>query len=227
MYTQDSDEKFWPGYYDVNNSTKSIWWMYALRTYYEDIDDIRCCPTATKTRLTYDQDEGPGWGQEPFTAWGILQDGWWANVDGDYGSYCVNGFLEDKWPEKTTANPTDLWYEGNFWRKQTNLQNASRIPAIMDGQHIDAWPQPNHQPPPYEDTYWATPPENSASRYIQNRHGGKENCLFADGTVRSTGLKEFWVLKWHRNYNTAGIWTQAGGAVPSDWPAWMQDLKTY
>jgi prepilin-type N-terminal cleavage/methylation domain-containing protein len=223
LYTQDNDETFWPGYYSTS-STKSLWWMQALRVYYENIDDIRCCPTATKIRYTYDQDEGPGWGQEPFAAWGILRDGWWINVDGDFGSYCVNGFLEDKWPELCSDNPSDGWYTGNFWRKQTNFKNASRVPVIMDGQWIDAWPQPSDPPPPTEDTFWSS---NHSARYIQNRHGGKEDCLFADGTVRSTGLKEFWTLKWHRNYNTAGIWTSAGGATASDWPRWMENFKDY
>ena len=226
LYTQENDENLWPGYYDNQNSNKSIWWMHALRVYYENIDDIRCCPTAMKIRYTYDQDYGPGWEQEPFTAWGILRDGWWINVDGDYGSYCSNGFVEDKWPEKTTDNPNDGWYEGNFWRKQTNFQNASRVPVLMDGQWIDAWPMPDDPPPPYEDTYWSTS-GNHASRYVQNRHGNKENSLFADGMVRSVDLKEFWVLKWHRNYNTAGPWTAAGNAAPADWPEWMESFKTY
>ena len=190
LYTQENNETFWPGYYDNQNSTKSIWWMHALRVYYENIDDIRCCPTSVKPVddgeiNDGDNYDGPGAYEEPFAAWGILRDaGWWINVDMDYGSYCSNGFVEDKWPEKTTDNPADGWYEGNFWRKQTNLQNASRVPLLMDGQWIDAWPQPNDQPPPNEDTYWSSA-DNHASRYIQNRHGNKENSLFADGTVRS------------------------------------------
>lgn len=229
LYIQDNDETYWPGYY-VGSSTKSIWWMYALRVYYENIDDIRCCPTATKVRYTYGGDHGPGWEQEPFAAWGILRDdGWWINVDMDYGSYCVSGWLEDKWPELCSTNSGDIlkpgqWYEGNFWRKQTSLQNASRIPVIMDGQWIDAWPQPGELPPSFEDIIWGG---SHFTRFIQNRHGGKENCLLADGVVRSVGLKEFWTLKWHRNYNTGGRWTAAGGAEPADWPPWMEAFKTY
>ena len=226
LYTQENDQKYWPGF-DPSQSTNSLWWMHALRDYYENVDDIRCCPTATKIRFLYEGDYGPGWEEEPFAAWGKLRDGWWSNVDGDYGSYSVSGWLEDKPLAQCSTDPSTMstgWYEGNFWRKQTKIQNASIVPVIMDGQWVDAWPQANDPPPPMEDTYW---PSNHSARYIQNRHGDKENCLFADGAVRSAGLKEFWTLKWHRNYDTAGIWTYSGGARPTDWPEWMQDFKTY
>ena len=230
LYTQDNDDKFWGGY-DYTMSTDSLWWMHAMRAYYEDIDEIRCCPTATKVRWTYEQDPGPGTGKQPFTAWGILRDGWWINVDGDYGSFCLNGWLQDK-PDflcDTNADSMDTgWFIGNFWRKTSRMQPAAKIPILMDGQWIDAWPQAHWQPPPLETTIWnenPTPPQSS--RYIQNRHNEKANCIFADGAVRAVGLKEYWSLKWHVNYNTNGPYTLAGGVTRGMWPEWMENMKDY
>ena len=51
--------------------------------------------------------------------------------------------------------------------------------------------------------------------------------LFMDFSVRKVGLKELWTFQWHRLSDTAGPWTKAGGALPSDWPKWMRGFKDY
>ncbi|MCJ7675516.1 MAG: hypothetical protein MUO33_10245, partial [Sedimentisphaerales bacterium] len=60
-----------------------------------------------------------------------------------------------------------------------------------------------------------------------NRHDGFINGLFLDWSVRKVGLKELWTLKWHREFDTAGPWTKAGGVKPEDWPQWMRRFKDY
>jgi len=60
-----------------------------------------------------------------------------------------------------------------------------------------------------------------------NRHIGYANVLFMDWSSRKVGLKELWTLKWHRQYDTVGSWTTAGGVVPTDWPQWMKGFKDY
>ena len=67
---------------------------------------------------------------------------------------------------------------------------------------------------------------NEMDLFCIDRHGGV-NVLFMDWSVRKVGLKELWTLKWHRRYITEGPWTKAGGAVASDWPAWMRPFKDY
>jgi hypothetical protein len=37
--------------------------------------------------------------------------------------------------------------------------------------------------------------------------------------VRPAGLKELWILKWHRNYDTH--------ADPPVWPEWMREFRDY
>ena len=60
-----------------------------------------------------------------------------------------------------------------------------------------------------------------------NRHNGKTNGVVLDSSVRQIGLKELWTLKWHRNYDTAGYWTKAGGVQADDWPEWMRSFRDY
>ena len=48
-----------------------------------------------------------------------------------------------------------------------------------------------------------------------------------DYSVRKVGLKELWKLKWHRQFDTNGPWTVAGGVRKGDWPDWMKNFKDY
>jgi hypothetical protein len=64
-------------------------------------------------------------------------------------------------------------------------------------------------------------------RYCLNRHDGFVNGLFMDFSARKIGLKELWTFKWHRQFDTAGPWTMAGGSQSSDWPEWMKSFKDY
>ena len=66
------------------------------------------------------------------------------------------------------------------------------------------------------------------TREIMFRYGYK--C--GENVVRSlhperVGLKELWTLKWHRDYDTSGPWTKAGGVQPEDWPEWMRGFRDY
>ena len=69
--------------------------------------------------------------------------------------------------------------------------------------------------------------EEGFSAFCINRHNGGVNGLFLDGAVRPIGIKELWTLKWHRQFDTAGRWTLAGGVQPEDWPKWMRRFKDY
>jgi hypothetical protein len=64
-------------------------------------------------------------------------------------------------------------------------------------------------------------------RFCLNRHNAATNGAFLDFSVRRIGLKELWTLKWGTNYKTNGIWTNAGGVLPGDWPGWMNTFKDY
>jgi len=65
------------------------------------------------------------------------------------------------------------------------------------------------------------------NHFCLDRHNGWTNFLFMDWSARHVGLKEIWTLKWHKNFDTAGPYTRAGGMQPSDWPAWLSKYKEY
>ena len=219
MYTDDYDGSFNEGW--AGGALKSNWWMDAGRVYYGDVDEIRCCPTATRPRNAMDGSPGPGRGKEPFAAWGFQAT--FFKVETDYGSYGVNGWLEDKPAEWTTPER-----HRKFWRKSFTIKGAATVPVITDAQWIDGWPEPDDPPPPEENSYWNDGTLRSHMvRYVQNRHKSNQCMTFADGSVAVVGLKQLWTFKWHRYYSTAGSWTLAGGATPNRWPEWMRSLKDY
>ena len=37
----------------------------------------------------------------------------------------------------------------------------------------------------------------------------------------------WWMEYWHKQFNTAGPWTKAGGVQPEAWPKWMRKYKDY
>ena len=224
MYTEDHNDSYNEGYsFDPTGGTRNNWWMDAGRLYYDDIGEFRCCPTATRPVLNKDGSDGPGYGKEPFTAWGYMPD-FFKNPD-DYGSYGINGWLENKpedWDISADRRP-------KFWRKKTNVTMPSIVPVITDSKWIDGWPEPS-SPPPEVENIPAGWEGSTMARFAQNRHNQRLNSSFVDGSAETIGLKQLWTLKWHRTYDTGGPWTLSGGATRSKWEEaapWMASFKDY
>jgi prepilin-type N-terminal cleavage/methylation domain-containing protein len=100
---------------------------------------------------------------------------------------------------------------------------AVHVPLMFDSASLTAEPD-HHCPPPQHEAY---DPQCMMSPLCIDRHHGGINMLFMDFSVRKVGLKELWTLKWHRQFDTTGPWTQAGGVLPEDWPAWMRHFRDY
>jgi prepilin-type processing-associated H-X9-DG protein len=64
-------------------------------------------------------------------------------------------------------------------------------------------------------------------RVCLNRHSQAINVAFMDWSIRKVDLKELWTLKWHKNFNTHGAWTKAGGATADKWPDWMKGMTEH
>ncbi len=215
IYLQENNGKFFSGY-----TSNSYWWIAQL----DERDQSRIknklwfCPKATKPLFDEDHIVNPG--LNIFSAWGIYtrdflghQD---LSLDGIAGSYGLNSYV------LTTTAPAGYTFENGirsdtFWRTP-EVKGASEIPLFVEALRFDLWPQ---------DQAWTG---NHMGRCCINRHVGFECVSFCDFSARKVGLKELWTLKWHREYNTAGVWTLAGGVTTADWETaapWISHFKDY
>jgi len=105
------------------------------------------------------------------------------------------------------------------------VKEASDVPVYSDCRAGEALPDASDEPPAEEDaplgSAWGLP------RYAMDRHGGGINVLFMDWSVRKTGVKGLWTLKWTKEFDRAGPWTKAGGIQAENWPEWMRGFKEY
>ena len=216
MYTNDND-----GYFQYGNwpptpgatKTHRTHWASAWESYYRDAD-LRCCPTAPKSKSQYDEKGRRTNARCPFVGWGIRPGGdedQWVR-GGHYGSYGINGFVLSR------PCPNDDIY----WKKD-NVKGANRVPLLLDSDWIDAWPGETNTPREYEDEPFNT--SSNMGRFCINRHEGYTNCVFLDFTVKKVGLKQLWLLKWHRQYKTHYAITN-----PVDWSygsGWMAKFKEF
>jgi prepilin-type N-terminal cleavage/methylation domain-containing protein/prepilin-type processing-associated H-X9-DG protein len=226
LHNQGFCEMAWPEF-----------WMYWLTRNAPGTEGIRCCPMATRpaTRVgaaptNWSQIKGGtffAWGNfRPYASRHVLVDRLY------HGSYSVNSYLSA--PDNSGA-----WIIGVaasslpdakkvFWGNE-DVRNAGEVPTFADSWWWCSWPKDSDRPPDYEDQTALEPCgcRDSMRRFCINRHDGYINVVFLDGSVRRTGLKQLWTLKWHRRFNTAGRWTRACGITADDWPPWMRHFKDY
>jgi len=101
------------------------------------------------------------------------------------------------------------------------LRGFRNVPLLFDcAQPANSLMNERIRPPPRE-------PSGADGAICINRHDGSLNGLFIDMSIRKVGLKELWTLKWHKQFDTAGPWTKAGGVQPEAWPQWMRKFKDY
>ena len=227
MYLEDNDGRFFPFYESV--------WCEWMQPYYRGSKDLLFCPMATK--LNRERPEGHPWAADDFvaawhggkfSAWGIVPNPdipLWPQQRDD-GSYGLNDYVCDleeyrPWDGKTTQQ-----YERRYWETWF-VKGTANIPVLMDSSWAAGLPDSNDPPPKYDDCPGAEEGSWAMHDFCINRHDGGINGLFMDWSVRKVGLKELWTLKWHRESDTAGPWTRAGGVRPQDWPKWMGRFRDY
>jgi prepilin-type N-terminal cleavage/methylation domain-containing protein len=149
-------------------------------------------------------------------AWGYR---WEENGEpGVYGSYGANMWTVYYRSVHQTAEDRAV-----FWQPW-EADGKADVPFMLDCRWISGGPR-DQDPPPPEDDAWV--PDCEMSEFCMDRHRGGISAVFCDASVRKVGLKELWTLKWHKQFNTAGPWTKAGGVTPGDWPRWMRRFKDY
>jgi prepilin-type N-terminal cleavage/methylation domain-containing protein/prepilin-type processing-associated H-X9-DG protein len=172
---------------NVSGGSHQDHWASALETYLGEDYDVYLCPSATKFW-------SDGYRGKPLSAWGV-----WASTTtwvkkGQYGSYGINGWVCNKRRQDTS----DVNYS-KYWRR-VDVKGAGKVPLLLGAQWIDAWPEPSDEPSDYDGQDFLYVP-SSMARLCTDRHNGALNAVFLDFSVRSVGLKELWILKWHRLYD--------------------------
>ncbi|MHC4619656.1 MAG: hypothetical protein ACYTEQ_18065, partial [Planctomycetota bacterium] len=135
-----------------------------------------------------------------------------------YGSYGINGWVCNP-PSEATMNSLGL-PTANNWRR-VNVKGASNVPLLLDSMWIDSYPDNTNLPPRFDGDFFGHGPMGSRQMrfFCINRHEEFINGVFLDSSVRKTGLKELWKLKWHRNSDT--------NAPTPPWPDWMRSFRDY
>jgi prepilin-type processing-associated H-X9-DG protein len=151
-----------------------------------------------------------------FFAWGYR----WEE-DGDPGRLGSYGW--NLWTEHPSIGQHRDPFFNCYWRPN-EAQGKACVPLLLDCRWFQGLPREDNNPPAIDDMWLEDSP---ISDFCINRHQGGVNALFCDSSARKVGLKELWTLKWHREYDTTGPWTKAGGVTPGDWPRWMRRFKDY
>ncbi len=219
MYCQDND-----GYF-CRESNYVGWprgnWIEALRPLYRTKAGILICPTAKK-RLDSMANYG-SFDRTYIMGTGGMDD---RREEASYGANC--------WIFNSRPGQTEIQSRPVEWNwKTSDVKGANRIPLFGDSMwrgggpfYQNGNPQSNRIAPPAFNGQWLGA-GHEMKHFCIDRHNSVANHAFLDWSVRSVGLKELWTLKWHREYNTAGYWTKAGGAQPNTWPEWMRKYKDY
>jgi prepilin-type N-terminal cleavage/methylation domain-containing protein len=212
IYVQENDGKFFSG-----TNAQGFFWIAQLpenlKSYKEN--KIWFCPSAQKPQTMVSGN------LNIYNAWGVYNDSPMYGQDGMAGSYGLNGYVENATP--------GISFEGgrntsNNWRTP-DVRGASRIPLMAEALRFDLWPLDTEGPATDEYAAWSS--ANHMARVCINRHQGFLNMSFCDYSVQKVGLKQLWTFKWHKNFNTSGPWTVAGGVQATSWPDWIRPFQDY
>ena len=217
MYTNQNDGYFMGGF----SNDPSEHWTSSLRSYYQEQGGITCCPSAMKKPKEYKLTGST------FECWGLLHD-YNGYIDGDYGSYGINAQVFNR-PLPNDNDPDD-----NLWRRP-DAKGAGRVPVFLDSLWTTGYTTPFDEPPEYDGAPWAPSTGGGTGGnmgiFCINRHSQFINVLFMDWSVRKVGLKQLWLLKWGRHFDTNGPWTPGGNVTKDDWEShgsgWMGKLKDF
>jgi prepilin-type N-terminal cleavage/methylation domain-containing protein len=180
---------------------------------------IICCPMAVKPDRTgvfgasFGTTRMQGTPGSTFGAWEITSPAPAFHGSYGYNMYVFSGFSDRPSFGRDPFPDLDIF----------SLKGRANIPTLLDSAFLWGAPRALESPARRESPGGG----GNMGAFCINRHSGCVNGLFLDCSVRRVGLKELWTLKWHKQFNTVGPWTKAGGIQPEDWPQWMHRFKDY
>jgi len=128
----------------------------------------------------------------------------------------------------------------NRFRLHINYASPHRRLTAICRRHLpsyaqDGWSGKKRKNPGSDDKISTYPLNPTQRLYQRGRPFVKEKRRIFHrqepllGSVYSAAaivLKELWTLKWHREYDTTGPWTEFGGVTHDNWPEWMRSRTT-
>ena len=232
MYTEDNRGRLPP------SIIRTIWLMGNMQFNNDDPNppplyhnfntkDIVLCPMAVKVNKNNQFEDYIDWINSDLTnpakyicIFGSSVEAWEVTSPNPprtfSGSYGFNRYLLEH-GNFVSVPPSSDWSGVNIH----SIQGKANIPTLLDCSAPWEYMDELSNPPLINDPFIWGP------NFCFNRHNGTINSLFLDFSIRKVGLKELRTLKWHKDFNTAGPWTKAGGVKPDDWPQWMRRFKDY
>ena len=206
MYANENNSRF-PNWVDSGAPWPQV--LQALWPYHQDTNDLFLCPMARKLQSGLDSsDSHLG---STFSPWSLRGGLSLTHLDCSYG---LNIWAQYVPGSGGSPDP-------RYWQT-VPAQGAANAPLLLDSVLWWSCRLTETKPPAHEDVW-----TENEQPCCMNRHEGFVSGIFMDWSVRKAGLKELWSLKWHRQYDTSGHWTKAGGVQPDSWPAWMRKFKEY
>ncbi|AQT68081.1 type II secretion system protein G [Anaerohalosphaera lusitana] len=193
LFSNDHDGSFPEFKTETTNTT----FMYDLKDYYSDIDEMRFCPSAKKIS----QSNPTGMQQGSFfgstlEAWKVnVQEAIWMEDDDiGAGSYGENSYI------RKLEGSSKTW-------GRANMPRANTVPVLMDARWNNAWPdnnQPLRRSATTDQEFYDAGNWSSISCFVMRRHGDGINMTMADGSAQKVDAEELWQLRWNRQFEREG-----------------------
>jgi len=198
QYATESEGILWRESYPQGGQIQTTAgdWMAMLQPYYQNIDEIRLCPSAMKPSIDYQSTEMRGdiehsWGRPHVASDASSRD--FISKGAYWGSYGMNRWVTD---------PLDA--DSRYW-KYAFEKNTADIPVFVDCIHWHLRPQDTDRIPTAPRVIFSDFPENGQGgtqiwRTFLERHNYATQGVFLDGSARRIPLWKLWSLRWHRQF---------------------------
>lgn len=189
MYAVDYDDKMWADSYAPGPMMPVGDWMRILQPYYQDIDEIRCCPIATKPCQDTHSERRGGL----YNVWGTPGVETETSRAVYWGSYGLNRWVTD---------PGDD--DERFWIR-ASTKYGDEIPVILDCIHWHLRPRDTDRKPDRPLVIFSDFPVDGQGgtqmwRCFVDRHHGAIHGSFLDGSVQKIPLPSLWNVRWYRGF---------------------------